>query len=463
MQRLGYFLATAALICATLADGGPARGQTLQEALANAYRTSSALESRRARLRATDEQVPQALGTMRPTLGTTFSFGYNDIESRDVSSTSGAPQLIDQTRNPRSGTLSLNQPIYRGGRTDAQVGRAESNVLAERARLFSVEQQVMLDSVTAFMNVVRDQALVALNRNNERVIARQLEATRDRFRVGEVTRTDVAQAEARLARATADRTQAEGNLTSSRATYARVIGAAPQEPLAPSTVNGLPGNENDLLGLAQDNNWTLLAARHDEQAARYNVDLIERELLPNANLTGTVSRLIEDQSTKSRRDSASIIGQLNIPIYQQGIVTSRTREAKQQLGERIQLLDDTKRSTIETATRAWETLQTTRARIRSLTAQVEASRIALEGVEQETNVGARTVLDLLDAEQAFLDSQVALVQAQRDEIVAAYQVRSAIGDLTAAKLGLPVELYDVDIHYRAVRNKWWGPNTPDGK
>ncbi|GEO41011.1 outer membrane protein/adhesin transport system outer membrane protein [Skermanella aerolata] len=431
-------------------SGQPAGAQSLEEALANAYVSNPTIESQRAQLRATDELVPQALSGYRPTVEAGADAGYSRSRTRAGS------RDVNSNLAQRGVDLSVVQPLYSGGRTQAGTKRAEALVEAQRADLLSTEQSVLLDGATAYLDVVRDQAVVDLNVNNEQVLRRQLDASRDRFNVGEITRTDVSQAESRLARALSDRIQAEGQLSSSRAIYARVIGAPPGRLSAPRLVFDLPSSREETVALAESNNPTVIAAEYSESAARNAVDAVRGEMLPSANLRGTLSRVYEPSSQADRQDGASVTASVTIPLYQAGSVESRVREARQTAGQRRIQIEESRRQVVENAIRAWEGLTTARATIESRQSQVRASEIALEGVRQEALVGSRTTLDTLDSEQELLDARVQLVQAQRNEMVAAFSVLSATGQLSARQLGLKVPFYDHTKHYNQVRGKWWG-------
>jgi TolC family type I secretion outer membrane protein len=431
---------------------GAANAQTLEEALARAYETNPQLLAIRARLRATDESVAQAVSGWRPTVTVTGNVGKTHSSSSGGSSSSSG----SQNRTPRSGSLSVTQNLYQGGRTTAQISRSENQVQAERARLLDTEQAVMLQAATAFMNVVRDQAVLELNINNEKVLKRQLEAARDRFRVGEVTRTDVAQAEARLSRATADRIGSEGDLISSRAVFRNVIGDWPGTLKAAKPLAGLPTGEEEAVNLARGNAPSVFAAQFDERAAKDDVRVNRSDFLPVLDLEGSLTRRDEASSTSSRSETAAMSLELTVPLYQAGGVSSRVRQAMQVAAQRRNDLDRAIRDAVERGSRAWEALATARAQIKSFTAEVRASTIALEGVEQEAAVGSRTVLDVLDAEQELRDAKVNLVRARRDEVVATFDLRAAVGNLTARKLALPVKFYDLNAYYRAIRNKWFG-------
>jgi TolC family type I secretion outer membrane protein len=428
--------------------------QSLEEALAQAYLGNPSIEAQRAQLRATDELVPQALSGYRPSAQASASFGWQDQDARTQT---GA---IDRFSRPASIGIDITQPLYRGGRTVAATERAENLVQAQRAALLSTEQDVLLQAATAYLDVVRDQAVVELNVNNVQVLERQLEAFRDRFSVGEITRTDVSQADARLARAIADRIEAEGLLQASRAVFARVVGTPPGTLAAPVLQFELPASLEEAVTLAQSNNPSVVAAQFAERAALSAVDQVRGEMLPEVGLRGSLSRNWEPQISTDRADVASITAQVTIPLYQSGAVSSRVREAKHEAGRRRIEIEEARRQATENAIRAWEALTTSRAGIRSRQSQVDAAEVALEGVRQEAAVGARTSLDILDAEQELLDARVGLVRAQRDQIVATFQILAATGQLTARQLALPVEYYDHEDYYREVRDKWYGTDLP---
>jgi outer membrane protein len=457
-MRRSVLLGAAASLA--LMIGASAQAQTMEEVLALTYRTNPQLSADRARQRATDEGVPRALSNWRPTVTVSSQAGKaRDRLRQEVAN--GNTVKVDANRTPEVATVQVTQPLYRGGRTLAETSRAENIVLQGRAQLQSTEQSVLLDAATAYTNLLQDQAVLDLNINNEQVLQRQLDAARDRFQVGEITRTDVSQAEARLSRARADRIQAEGNLTSSRANYVRIVGQPPGR-LSPARVpNVLPGTEADALNIAAAENPAVISARYAERAARDDVDLVAGEFLPTVSLQGTVSRQHETQTAGLERDVAEASVVLSVPLYQAGSVDARVREAKQTAMQRRITAEDTIRRAREDATRTWEALTTARARIQAFQAQIRADEIALEGVEQEARVGSRTVLDVLDAEQELLDAKVNLVRAQHDEIVASYQLAAALGRLTAQSLKLAVEVYDPTAYYNRTRERWWGTDTGD--
>ena len=439
-----------------LAGGPPsAAAQTLEDALALAYETNPALLAARAELRQTDEQAPQARGGWRPSISISGSAGFTDVDAETNGNTT-----TDDNSFPLTGDLTLTQPLYTGGEVQAEIDQADANIQAQRASLFSTEQSTLLSAVTAYVNVIREESTLQLQINNLDRLRKQLDATRDRFRVGEVTRTDVAQAESRVARAEADRTQAEGDLITSRVTFEREVGRVPEALNSPPIPPGLPINREEAVEIAVRENFTLVQVKFQELAARYNIDEVSASLLPTVSLVAQAEQDYDTSGQDNEARSVTAEIQVSIPIYQQGIVYSQVREAKENANRVRLLVDDQRRDVVESAASAFEAYQTSIAQIDSLRAEVEASEVALEGVEQEATVGARTVLDVLDAEQELLDAQVDLVGAERNAIVAAYQLLSALGRLTAQDLGLPVQIYDYDQHYLAVESKYYGTEPP---
>jgi outer membrane protein len=304
--------------------------------------------------------------------------------------------------------------------------------------------------------VLRDGEVLELNRNNEQVLRRQLEATQDRFRVGEVTRTDVAQAEAALAGAVASRIQAEGNLVTSRANFEQVFGFPPANLTQPPLPTDLPRSEDDAWVQAQDQNPDYAAARYREIASKHDIDATTGALLPQFNLVGQLNRSNETTTPNLTTNTAQVLAQVSMPLYEAGNTYSQVRQRKQVNSQRKLQIDETGRQVRRNAVSTWENLLTARANIQSLQAQVDASRIALDGIQQEAAVGSRTVLDVLITEQNLLNSEVALVRARFDEAVASYSLKAVVGTMTAPGMKLPVELYDPTENYKRVRNKWLG-------
>jgi outer membrane protein len=438
------------LLASPAAIVAPAAAQPLQEALALAYANNPTLQAARAQLRAVDENVPQALSGWRPTVQVTGSYGT----ATGRATTSGQSRNID--RDPASIQASVTQPLYRGGRTVAQTRRAENLVLAQRARLLSTEQQVLADTVNAYVAVIRDQEEVRLNINNEQVLTRQLSATNERFRVGEITRTDVAQAESRLAGTRASRADAEGRLQQSRATFTRLVGQPPQRLIAPQPLRSPVANAAEAGALAGRNNPAVVSALFDEAAARDLVDVNFGTLLPQVSLNGSTFRNDNQQTPDSRGTGSQVTANLTVPIYQGGAEYSQVRQARQQAQQARQVVADQRRTASQQATSAWETLNAARAQVDSVRAQIRAAEIALDGVQREAIVGSRTTLDVLNAEQELLNARVSLVRALANVITASHALAASVGRLTAQDLGLPVQLYDMEAYYRQVRNRWIG-------
>jgi len=428
----------------------PAAAQSFEEALATAYNTNPQLQAERANLRATDEQIAQARANWRPTVTVTGQTGHGEtwIQGTIFNPTHGTP---------RQATFNVTQPLYRGGRTIAGIEAARNAVQAERARLFATEQTTLLNAATAYLDTVQNEAVVRLNMNNERVLQKQLEATNDQFRVGEVTRTDVSQAEARLAGATATRIQSEGTLETAKATFQQVIGIAALRLTRPARPKGLPPASEQAAAEAAIKNPTVVAAQFDEGNARAQIDVAFGALLPTLSLVGQAAYAQElPGSALPPVSQTAVLAQLSVPLYEAGAVYSQVRQARQVASQRLILINDARRTAVASATQAFETLLSSRARIDSLNSQVQADEIALEGVRQEASVGSRTILDILNAEQELLNAQVNREQAIHDDLVSSFQVLAAIGRMTARDLSLPVELYDFEANYRDIEKRWWG-------
>jgi len=442
----------------SLAVSAPGSAQTLEEALALAYQKNPSLLAARAQLRATDEGVPIALSGWRPSVSISGDLSRRRNETEIFGSQGSGAQFSGGTtlRTSQQTTLQAQQPLFRGFRTLANTEQAKANVAAQRARLTSTEQNVMLDAASAYFDVLRDQAVVDLNEQNVRVLNRQLEATLDRFRVGEITRTDVAQAEARLSGAVAARIRAEGNFQRSVAAYVNTIGQMPQALTQPNPPQMLPGSLENAISLAITENPNFIAANFTAEAAQQTVRAVRGELLPTVDLQGSYSRAWDTVADQSIVRGASARAVVTVPLYQKGAVYARLRQAKHTAGQRQLEAEQARLDARESVTSAWENYQAATASIESIAAQINASEIALEGVQREAEVGSRTVLDVLDAEQELLDARVDLVTSQREQLVAAYQLLSSMGKLTAVELGLNVNTYDPTAHYRNVEGQFFG-------
>ncbi len=447
---------------AAVAASGSARAETrtLSEALAAAYSTNPSLLAARAQLRAVDENVPQALAGWRPQVSLSGTAGYDEyttiIRTKGSQYAPASSQATNNLLGTSSGQLQVTQPLWRGGQTRASTNRAENQVMGQRARLIAAEVQLFSDTSSAFVSVIANQQVLTLNINNEQVLARQLQATNDRFRVGEITRTDVAQAEAALAGATATRQTSEGNLQTARAQYQRLVGELPGALIEPQPLRLPMRTLQEAKALAASNNATVIAALFDDAAAKDNFDLQYSKLMPNISLQGSLSNSQSSQLPGETIRSGQIVAALTVPLYQGGAEYSAIRQARQQQQQAHKLVDDARRAAVQQLIAAWETYDAAKSAIESTRSQIRANGIALEGVEREAIVGSRTTLDVLNAEQLLLNSRVTQVQNLANLVTASYSVAAAVGRLTARDLTLPVPLYDDTAYYAAVRDRWIG-------
>jgi outer membrane protein len=431
----------------------PARAESLQEALSRAYVFNPTLKAARAQLRATDEDVARANSGFRPTINGDVSRTFQNINT--------SPGLAGQEGNFLSNNYSvtLTQPIFRGFRTINAVKGAEALVEAGREDLRTSEQDVLVNTVTSYVNVVRDQAILNLQQNNQRVLSEQLRAAQDRFEVGEVTKTDVAQARARASGAQSSISQARASLQASRATYAQLIGNAPGTLRDPGPTRLVPKSMEESLQIGEGESPIVLAAIFRERAQDHVIKQTQGELLPSVNLQANYSRSTGGPGVTDRQDVATVTGVVSIPIYQAGEVDARIRqgvEIRSQLRHQIDAGRELVRANIVSA---WGAYTAARAQIISDQAQVDANGVALAGVREEEKVGQRTVLDVLNAEQELLNSQVNLATSRRNLVVASYQLLAAIGRISVAVLNLSVEQYDPTRHYGDVAHKWIGWST----
>src|SRR5215472_7096320 len=445
--------------------GGTANAQplTLADALAVAYETNPELLAQQASLRATDEQVAQANAGWRPTVNAQGSYGVQRFGFTPFHPDPANPALtVNQaSAHPVQGQLTVTEPIFRGGRTYAEVRRARALVRAGRAQLTGAEQSVLLAAATAYMDVVRDTAIVQLRQANVELLTKQRDSTQVQFNAGALTRTDVAQSEARLAGAQSDLTTAQGQLATSRATYLQTIGRPPETLETSPTLPQLPSNEADVVALAMKQNPQLIAAQESERAASFGVDDAYGALLPQLSVQGQYfyshGNLTNSIGSPGTTDHGlAVLGLLNVPIYQGGADHAAVRQSQELHDQARQNVDVANRGAQQEATSAWQVFQSAQATIKSTQATEQADEIAFRGVTKEQQVGGRTILDVLNAQQELLNAQVAVVTAQRNTVVAAYQVLAASGGLTAKALGLKVKLYDPIEHYDDDESRWIG-------
>jgi outer membrane protein len=443
-----------------------APAETLSEAMAAAYLGNPVLQGERARQRATDEQVPQALSGWRPTVTLSGEGGY-EWGRRTVETPLALPSrdAIDPTttrtddNTPARLSIGLSQPIFRGFRTLSETARAEANVAAGQQTLVSVEQKVLLDTTAAYMDVLRDREIVALRQRNVEALSEQLRGAESRFNVGEITRTDVVQASARLSLSRAELAVARANLAAAAAFYVQVVGRAPGTLRYPQLPSLVPSSLDEAVATANELNPLLLAAAFNAEAARHQIGVVRADLLPSLSLEVQFRTSRDPNADIMSSQAGSVLGVLQVPLYQAGRVSSQVREAKQVASQRRIGIIEAGRSVREAVVRTWSVFQSSAETIASLEGQVAANESALEGVGQEALMGTRTTLDVLDAEQELVSSQVNLANARRDRVVAAFQVIAAIGRLTAPALDLPVAYYDPDNHYLRTRGRFFGVAT----
>jgi outer membrane protein len=446
-----------------------ASAETLESALARAYGSNPNLNAQRATVRATDENVPRAKAGYRPEISATADVGgtFTEFERDAAPNGFGGVSRNSTTVNrtmPRGAGLQVNQTIFNGFRTDNSVRQAESSVLSARETLRNDEQNVLFDAASSYMNVLRDTAILNLQRNNVEVIEEQLRQTQDRFNVGEVTRTDVAQAEARLAGSRSQASLAEANLRTSIARFRQNVGVEPRE-LAPGRPLDrlLPRTLDSALKVAFNEHPAIQAALHAVDVAELQVKVTQGELAPQLGVSGSVARRFDNQSPGDQANSASIVARLTVPIYEGGEVYARTRQAKETAGQR-RLEADAVRDQVRAAViSSWGQLEAARAQIAAAQSQVQAAETALNGVREEARVGQRTTLDVLNAQQELLNARVNLITAQRDRVVASYAVVQASGRLSSRSLGLAVAHYSAKTHFDQVKDVWGGLTTPDGR
>ncbi|WP_284178997.1 TolC family outer membrane protein [Rhabdaerophilum sp. SD176] len=452
-------VATAALVAGSLVVAAPLRAQDLNAALAHAYMANPDLNAQRANTRSVDEGVPTAKSGNRPRITLQGDAGYTAIDGKSGGNRSQTELM------PRSVTLSATQTIYNGNRTSNSIRQAESSIFASRETLRNTEQNTLLDGVTAYMNVVRDQAILQLRQNNVNVLNEQVRQTKDRFNVGEVTRTDVAQAEARLAGARSDLAVSQSNLRGSVARFKQIIGMEPKRlgAVKPVAAARLPKNQGEAVNRAIKDHPAISAALHGVDAQSLQVKIVEGELYPTVSLTGSLARRYDSSTQGDSRNVGSVLGTVSIPIYDGGSTYSRTRAAKETLGERRLQVDSARDRVIQAVVASWALMEATGFQIEGANAQVAAAEIALNGVREEARVGQRTTLDVLNAQQELLNARVSQVTAQRDRVVASYALLSATGQLSARSLGLKVATYDPKVHFEQVKDSWLGLRTPSGE
>jgi outer membrane protein len=454
---------------------GQVSAQTMPSALVQAYQNNPQLNAQRAQVRVTDETVPQALSGYRPRISVTASAAdqFTDTATRATVTDpgTGRTRVDKDSRATLSGEftpfavgVTASQTLFNGFQTANRTRLAEGQVSAAREALRVMEQTVLLAASTVYMDLLRDTAIADVQRSNVKVLNETLRQTNDRFNVGEVTRTDVAQSEAQLAAGQYQLLTAEANLTTTRANYRRVIGidpgkltpAPPVDRFAPPTLAG-----SLQVGLEQNPNVT--AAMYGIDVANLQIKINEGALFPTVSLNGSAQKLWNSSLTQAEQTSWSIGSTVTVPIYQGGAEYSLIRQSKETLGQQRLNLEQVRDQTRANIAQAWGVVVATKAQIESAQAQVRSNETALNGVREEARVGQRTTLDVLNAQQALVNARVTLVTAQRDRVVASYALLASVGVLSPETLGLSTSIYDPRIHYYQIRDSWIGLRTPDGK
>jgi outer membrane protein len=467
------------IVCAVVVVCAPvvARGETLEQALVEAYRNNPSLNAQRAAVRVTDENVPQALSGYRPKVTVTASGGEQSLSSTTRVVTPNLPAdkppnspAIYATQSgynsPFNYGATITQTLFNGFQTANKTRQAESQVLAARATLANTAQTVLLNAATAYMNLLRDGAILDLQRRNVEVLQEQLRQTRDRFNVGEVTRTDVAQSESRLAAGRSQVLTAESNYNASKATYRQVIGSNPGKLTPGAPVDRFsPRSLSAAVAVGTTTHPSVASAQYNVDVALRAVSVAEGALLPNLSVQGNYTKnyLAVGSLNTIESYNASVLGTLTVPIYQGGAEYSLIRQTKEQLAQRRLDFDTARDSVRQNVVQSWGQLAAAKANIDATQAQVQASEIALNGVREEARVGQRTTLDVLNAQQELVNARVSMVSAQRDRVVASYTLLAAVGRLSPEVLRLHVPSYNPVVHYEQVRDSWAGVRIPDGK
>ncbi|WP_375463902.1 TolC family outer membrane protein, partial [uncultured Methylobacterium sp.] len=427
-------------------------------ALAKAYGGNPQLNASRAGVRSTDETVAIAKSGYRPTASIEADVGSQYFEGRIMG------QQVRQTTTPGGAGLTVNQTLFNGFQTDNNTRRAESNVYSQRETLRFTEMSVLYAGVQAYMNVLSNTATLELNRNNVEVLEEQLRQTRDRFNVGEVTRTDVAQAEARLAGARSQVSAAESALRTSIGVYRQNIGVEPRQ-LAPGRPldRYVPATLDAAIAIGLQEHPQILSALHAVDSAEAQVKVLEGALYPQVSLQGQVNQRYDQQLANSNGVTASIVGRVTIPLYQGGQEYAQIRQQKEIVGQTRIQADQVRDQIRAQVVDFWGRLEAAKAQVIAAQAQVQANEVALNGVREEARVGQRTTLDVLNAQQELLNSRVTLITAQRDRVIYSYGVVQAVGRLTVRYTAVPVAAYSAKTHYDQVKDLWYGVRSPDGR
>ena len=465
MLKRSSALASVALVAITAGMAAPAWAETLQEAIALAYRTNPTLLAQRANQRALDESVPQARAGLRPTIDVSATANYSRTDSPTETTPTGVDLdgdgVIDTVStggvvesDSGGASIGLSQTLYSGGRIGHAIGAAEANVLEGRENLRAIEQQVLASVIQAYVDVQRDMEILQIRQDNLAVLRRQLDESNARFEVGEITRTDVAQSESRLAQSEADLANAQAQLSVSRAAYAAVVGQAPTSLETPPALPGIPTDFDSALDIGLAENPSVRAAEYSLRAAESRVAAARSEYLPSARLTASYGGSDDLSSFDlTRRTSFQAGASISVPLFTGGLNQSRVAQALEQANAAQIGIESQRRGVLQDVSSAYAQVISTRAALTAGNEAVRAATVAAEGVRQEAQVGLRTTLDVLNQELELRSAQVTLVSARRNEYVAQAQLLSAMGRLEGADLDPTIEVYDAEDNYNRVRGR----------
>lgn len=445
---------TAALSTALWFMPGMAAAESIFGAMTKAYENNPDLNAARAGLRATDEGVPIAKAGMRPQVSASVSGTLSRVDG----------EVSSGDFQSGSAGITITQQVFDGFQTLNNVRAAESTVFATRESLRANENSILLAAAQSYANIARDQQIVSIRKQNLAFLREQLNASQARLDVGEGTRTDVSLAQAQLANAQALLVSAVAQLKQSEAVYVQIVGAAPTGIRQPSPASrAIPRTLDEAVATGLREHPNIAAAEYNVDAAGFRVKSAEGTMLPGVVLQGSVTRGVGNAGSNNPNTTSSITARLEVPIYQGGAEYGQIRQAKERLGQQRILVDSARAEVQQTIVSAHAQLEAAVATISATNQQIEAANLALSGVIEERKVGQRTTLDVLDAQQNVLDAKEGLVAAQRNAVVASYSLLAAMGRLTVASQDLEVAEYRAEEHYEAVKDKWFGLRTVDGR
>lgn len=454
MKNISKTSALALVVSVFMASANGAQAEPLKAALAKAYTSNPTLEAQRKELESNLYLIPEAQSNFRPSLGVS---GSADWRRTDNEIANPVPSTVSKTDlSTQEMAVSLTQPLYRGGRTRAEVNEARNLVMSNIALLTQTEQDVLLDAVTAYFNLEQARATLRLRKKNEAVLDEQLQATNDRFNVGELTKTDVSQAESRLAESKANRIAAEGDVEQAIAVYEQIIGEfdKSQEKMLNDIALMLPTSIGEAVDAGLKNHPLIAQTVYNQRVAVDGREQVEGELLPELNLVGSASKTYDPSTFVDESDQMAIGFSLSMPLYEGGAIRSRINRADRVASQRQIQIAEAERLVRQNVINAWNEYQSSKAQIEAINTQIQSAEVALEGVREEASVGTRTVLDILDAEEELVNAQVSLVIAQKDVAISQFQLLQSMGSLNAKTLELDVPYYSYVALMEDLDNNW---------